>query len=658
VDSGIHAHHSSDKLSRATRQSPAREAIICAQINYLTVHRFNLQVDRFSSIAEAFFSFATAHPDSEAYSQASEQKDQPGISATYGEVSARISSAALALGKLGVKRGSAVAILSGTRPEWMEADLSILACGGITACIYQSLPASDVGYILFDSKARIVFAENQEQVDKLLALHKKKLEVPATEDRPGQSIEIDLQQIIAFEAVRPHELVRSWSEFTSSRSKTPSLPSLTQDDVAALVYTSGTTGPPKGVIQTHGNHLANVRQSFQCGMVDEQSSLTLFLPLAHSFARLMAYIGFLSSVRLAFPAVYEHRSSKVDPTRMLTDIRKLNSQIVPVVPRFLEKMKEGIEAKCRERNARGALLRICLKAAKAKFLATKAGRAPTLSTMLAFKGTAGLRKKISIALFGDRFRFAVSGGAKLPLDVAEYFAALGIVVLEGYGLTETCVATNVNPLKKNKLGTVGPVLAPDIELRLSEEGEILFRGPNIAKGYFERPTATGIAWDQEGWFHTGDLGSLDADNYLSIVGRKKEIIVTSGGKKIAPLGIENQLSSIELVSQALLIGDERPFCVALLTLDKQAATHWLAANESSVDADQTIRNEIWSQVDRLNQTLSSFETIKNILILKDEFTVENGLLTPTFKIRRNAVVQKFAAEIERLYRETSKPSAS
>lgn len=621
-----------------------------------------MQVDRHSSLPEAFFAFASENPKLATYFQAGPPpgsgSDQQQVSSAYSDVSARISEAAAGLAELGVSPGVAVAILSATRPEWMEADLAILTCGGITASIYQSLPSHDIAYILFDSQARIVFAENQEQVDKLLSLHGKSVQIPGTEDRAEQSATIQLAKIICFEACRAHELIIPWKKFSAPRGRSFAAVKLSQEDVATFVYTSGTTGPPKGVIQTHGNHLANVRQAFQCGMVDSRSSLTLFLPLAHSFARLMAYIGFLSPVQLSFPAIVDRNSSRVDATRILNDIRTLNSQIVPVVPRFLEKMKEGIEAKCRAKGVRGKLLRLCTQSALRRFSSAKRGSAPSLAQTIAFHGTASLRKKIKLALFGDQFRFAVSGGAKLPLEVAEYFASLDIVILEGYGLTETCVATNVNPLAKNKLGTVGPVLAPDIELRLSEEGEILFRGPNIAKGYFGRPTATKAAWDEQGWFHTGDIGSLDSDNYLSITGRKKEILVTSGGKKIAPIVIENQLSSIPLVSQAVLVGDERPFCVALLTLDEKAVADWAhekgIALEKNRSQAEPLRREIWSRVEEMNRSLSSFETVKNILILDEEFTIENGLLTPTFKIKRDAVVKKFATDIDRLYRETSK----
>ena len=530
-----------------------------------------MQIDQYNSIPDVFFARVEERPEAPVYSQALRQDGGSGRNVrNYRDVAARVLRAAEYLRALGVENGTAVAILSSTRPEWMEADMAVLTCGGMTASVYQSLPSADVGYILYDSGAKIVFAENQEQVDKIIALCGTQISIAGHEDRPPCSATIDISKIISFEDSVQHPLVVHWRTIVESSQTPPPRPNvkIERGDLAALVYTSGTTGPPKGVMQTHANHLANVRQTFECGLVSTESTITLFLPLAHSFAKLMGYIGMLTQAEIAFPAIADTRTSKVDPKDILRDISALSSTIVPVVPRFLEKMKEGIEAQARKPGVKGVLLSAALKAAQQHFADWSVRRKSSLWTQLMYAGTAALRRKIRLKLFGPDFRFCVSGGAKLPLHVAEFFASLDVTILEGYGLTETCVATNVNRITRNKLGTVGPVLSPDIEMKIAEDGEIMFRGPNITSGYYRRPTATAAAWDRDGLFHTGDLGAVDDEGYLSIIGRKKELIVTSGGKKIPPQAIEDQLKTVPFVSQAVLLGDGKPFCVALLIVDQ------------------------------------------------------------------------------------------
>lgn len=605
-------------------------------------------VDSFSSIQEAFFAATDAMPEHLVYTQVGVSSATGGPrSATYREVASRVVAAAHYLQRLGAVTGDRIAILSSTRPEWMEADLAILSAGAVSVSVYQSLPSNDVAYILFDSGAQIVFAENQEQVQKLLSAAGADLQMARTEDREAQVVRIGIKKIISFEPCDPHPLVEQWSAIVEKAPQSFSAAAGSPDALAALVYTSGTTGPPKGVMQSHRNHLSNVRQAFDCGMVVESSTIMLFLPLAHSFAKLMGYIGFLSPVSLLFPSISDHRSSRADAQTILRDIQGAGAKIVPVVPRFLEKMKEGLEAAARRKDVRGRLLSLTLRSA-----ARQARGERGVLQLIAFEGTSGLRRKIRARLFGPHFEFAVSGGAKLPVDVALFFDGLGIEILEGYGLTETCVATNVNPRGRKKIGTVGPVLAPDIEVRLEEDGEVSFRGPNVSLGYFQRPTATRASWSSDGWFRTGDLGSIDADGYLSIVGRKKEIIVTSGGKKISPQAIEERLCAIPLVSQAVLIGDGRPFCIALLTLDKQAVTDWETANPSK--SREQLADNIRDAIDRVNADLSSFETVKNFIVLEEELSVDNGLLTPTFKAKRKTIEERYRERIEETYRQTKK----
>ncbi|MCB0310092.1 MAG: AMP-binding protein, partial [Bdellovibrionales bacterium] len=276
-----------------------------------------------------------------------------------------------------------------------------------------------------------------------------------------------------------------------------------------------------------------------------------------------------------------------------------------------------------------------------------------ITAQIVYKLCAGLRVKIRKTLFGSEFKYAVSGGAKLNSDVARFLDMFDIQVLEGYGLTETCVATNANRPGKNKIGTVGPVLSSDIEIKLGADQEILFKGPNIAKGYYNRPSATKHAWSEDGWFSSGDLGSLDSDGYLKIEGRKKEIIVTSYGKNIAPESVEQELKTSKYISQAVLVGDGRPYCVALITLNLSAVQKWAQTNGHQIGeeiADNSeVRRLIHSEIERINGSLANFESVKKFFLVSDEFTIDNGLLTPTFKVKRKAVQERFQQQIDRLY---------
>lgn len=617
------------------------------------------------SIPAAFFQIAAEHPDREVWNQSivhedeSENEPRPRRSSTYSEVATRVTKLAHFLKATGLSPEDTAAIFSSSRPEWMEADLAILAAGGITASIYQSLPADDAGYILFDSGAEYIFAENQEQVDKLLELLKEPIAIPGTEEREAMSVQIGIKKIIAFDPVAAHPLVSQFDEIVSGGPGSTELEAykmLGRDDLATLVYTSGTTGPPKGVMQSHGNHLSNCRQAWECGLIDSDSSIMLFLPLAHSFARLMGYLGFLTPARLAFPGIADKKTSKMNPASVTRDIAEAGATIVPLVPRLLEKMQAGIKQKSLAPGLGGKILTAILWSAAEVYNPDGKGKAPSVLAQLVFKGTAGIRAKIKAKLFGQEILYCISGGAKLNPTVARFFDMLEIEILEGYGLTETCVATNINRLGAKKIGSVGPVLAQDIELRLSEDGEILFRGPNIALGYYNREIATAEAWDREGWFHTGDLGAVDDDGFLSIVGRKKEILVTSYGKNIAPEGIEGQLKTSVYVSQALLVGDGRPYCTALVTVDLETVRGWakklgISCSDSELLADERLQSLIWKETEKVNSELASYESVKKIAIIPEEFTVDNGLLTPTFKVKRNLVLEKYDHLVENLYAE-------
>lgn len=607
-------------------------------------------INRYRSIPEAFFSLAAAEPERIVYEQAlitqseSLSSPRPRISRTYAEVSKRVKVLSSALERMGIGHGDRVAILSGTRPEWLEADLAILARGAVPVSIYQSLPCEAVAYILFDSGSQVVFAENQEQVDKLLEISSREIELPGHEDREPSLRQLHIEHIISLESSSKHPLVSDYSSLLevglleASHNHIEAAPSfISGSDVAAIVYTSGTTGPPKGVLQTHSNHLTNVRQALDSGLVDEDSRLFMLLPLAHSFAKLVAYVGFLSPAVACFPAVCSKSTSRIDSASLSRDMAEANCSVFAVVPRLLEKIREGIVSASLKNTPSGLLLRVVVKQAERHFAEKSSDRVSWIDTLL-YSVFRPLRQLLCHKVFGPGFRLAISGGAKLSLDVARFFEALEIEVLEGYGLTETCVATNVNLPGRKKIGSVGPVLAADIEIKVLKDGEVCFRGPNVAIGYYQRPSATAACWEENGWFHTGDFGSLDDDGFLFIRGRKKEIIVTSGGKNIAPQEIEQRIEECSVVGHALMVGDAKKFCVAVISV------------HSSCDKDKA-----WKIIDqhikeKVNPKLASFEQIKGFIIAPHEFAIESGELTPTLKVKRSNVEEKYREQIAELYR--------
>ncbi|MCB9029984.1 MAG: long-chain fatty acid--CoA ligase [Deltaproteobacteria bacterium] len=621
----------------------------------------NNPLDSIRNLAEAFHNIASECPKTPLYSQAvydgksESETPRTWVTTDYKTAQQRINKIAHYLKSVGTVKGTKIAILSASRPEWMEADIAILSCGGVAVSVYQTLPEDDVAYILYDSGAQIVFAENQQQVDKVISVSTCEWDIPATEERPAQKVSIPIQRIISIEHSDTHPLVTQLEEILMGpEQETPhDVYQIQRIDIASFVYTSGTTGPPKGVIQSHGNHLSNVRQSCDTEQFGDGSDFMLFLPLAHSFAKLVGYLGFLTPALIKFPAVVDKKTSALDPGSVTRDIREGSATIVPVVPRLLEKMKAGVQAKASGSGLAAKLLAATISSALAVRKADRDGANASFGDKLVYKLTAGLRKKVKEKLFGPRHVFCISGGAKLPTNVGYFFDALGINILEGYGLTETCVATNMNRLQKNKIGTVGPVLTEDIELQIAEDGEILFRGPNVALGYHNRVEATRKQWDSKGWFHTGDLGSLDDDGYLTITGRKKEIIVTSNGKNIAPHDIEDAIKASPYVSQVVMIGDGRSYCTALITLEMEQVEIWARANSHTLakpySANSSLQSLISKEVDKVNEDLARHEQIKKFTILDEDFTIDNGLLTPTFKVKKGLVEKQYQQQIEDMY---------
>lgn len=561
---------------------------------------------------------------------------------TYVESAKRIAAISQFLKNIGVSKGDHVAIVSGTRPEWVEIDLAILSLGAVTVSVYPSLTAPEAGFVLFDADISIIFIENQEQLDKIQWLLDHEIDIPARDDTPETKTKLQLKKLISIEVTSSHPLLRSLSSILSEfeDAPLPQIPSeINHNSLASIVYTSGTTGAPKGVLQTHGNHLANVEQASVSGIFGADSSLFLFLPLAHSFAKLIAYIGFLTPALIKFSGVADKKSSKVDLARVAGEMKESDAEVIPSVPRVFEKIRDTLEARAQMRSLQGKILHAAISNARGCFQKSKDKKPISLWEQILHAALTPIRNKVKRSLFGPHFSHAISGGAKLPLEVTEFFWSLGIEIYEGYGLTETCVATNVNLKNKRKLGSVGPAFIK-VETKIAEDGEILFRGPNITKGYLNRPKATAESWDAEGWFHTGDVGHIDDEGFLFITDRKKELIITAGGKKVPPQKIENLLTRYSLINQALYCGDGKPYCVALVTLNHAMTKHM------KEDEVQTRLNEI---KDSINKELASYEAIKKIKALPGEFTIDNGLLTPTLKMKRKVILNEFQKEYESLY---------
>lgn len=612
------------------------------------------------SLGDAFWARAQAFPDESLFRSAVSSSPVSGrewSEESYASAMPKVARLSHFLKSLGVGPGTPVAILSQTRHEWILADLAIQTLGGITVSIYQSQQAADAGFVLYDSGARIVFAENEEQMAKLGWLRSSSCPIPARESMPETSVQVPIDTVISFESVASAPGVRSLAEICEDANlptEPPPVPSaIGRESVASYVYTSGTTGPPKGVIQTHGNHLSNVEQASKSGVFLASGPLFLYLPLAHSFARLVHYIGCLTSAHLVLPAVADPRSSRIDLASVARDLRESGAAVVPSVPRLFEKMAAALRARSEGRKLQQCILRFCISNAESTYERRLQGKALGILEKIAFDGLQPIRAKIKRELFGASFSHAISGGAKLDPGVNRFFDALGITICEGYGLTETCVATHVNRPDRRKIGSVGPAFE-GVETKLSpEDGEILLRGPNVTRGYLNRPEATHASWDDEGWFHTGDVGSVDADGFLYITDRKKELVITAGGKKIPPTAIEGQFKRFSFISHAFLYGEGRPYCVMLFTLNEPELRTLLTSSGIPLDHElsemSAVRGLIQDAVNKVNEGLATYESIKAFKILNEDFSIENGLLTPTLKMRRKQITLRHLPLLSSLY---------
>ena len=563
---------------------------------------------------------------------------------TWRETGDAVRELALGLIALGRQQGEAVALLSGSRAEWVQADFAIFSAGCITVPIYPTYPPDLVAYVVNDSGARTIIVEDPAQLAKVL------------EAREKMSALQHIIVVSGYEATQPPKMVHTWqmlrrlgreASATHAETLAQRIAAVKADDLASIVYTSGTTGPPKGVMQTHGNHLAAQRNSESAAAVEEGWVHLLFLPLAHSFARLESFLGVYRGLCTAFAENLE---------KVGDNLKEVRPHFICSVPRVFEKVYAkilaGVEAgpptkkkifnwaigvgrEVSRHQQRGQPLPPVLKVKRA------------LAHKLVFS-------KLHAAL-GGRLQWAISGGAPLSRDIAEFFHAAGILILEGYGLTETCPAATFNRPTRFKFGSVGQAL-DNVEVKIAADGEILIRGANIAKGYLKQPEATAEVFEPSGWFHSGDIGRLDADGFLFITDRKKDLIVTAGGMNIAPQNVENLLKADPFISQAMVYGDRKPYPVALITLNaeelvKFARGHGILADDPAVIVKHPkVVERVGRTVEEKNSQLQSYARIKKFAILPGDFTQEGGELTPTLKVKRKVVSNKYMTAIEELYR--------
>jgi long-chain acyl-CoA synthetase len=522
--------------------------------------------------------------------------------------------AALANGflSLGVAKGDRVAILCRTRLEWTLTDYALATIGAVVVPVYPTSSAPEVAFVLADSATKVLVAENTEQLAKLDGHEVPSLERSFGIDDAGPDGTLADIESAGWEYAREHgeALARAASD-------------VGPDDVLTFLYTSGTTGNPKGCVLSQRNYVSMTESVVAVDdLFREGEKALLFLPLAHNFARLVQFAG--TSVGLTIALCPDVR----DVQGALATIRP---ELFPSVPRVYEKVYTAVKGQIAESSP--------IKRRLGEWaLRSGARHRSGPRRWLADKLVLGKVR----ARMGGRMRLANSGGAPLAREIAEFFEACGVVILEGYGMTECTTAATINRPGMHRFGTVGQAL-PGIEIKLDEDGEVLIKGPTVFGGYYGNPQATAEVLTEDGWLRSGDIGTIDADGYLTITDRKKDIIVTSGGKNIPPQVIENALKGSPYVSQALVVGDNRPYIVALITLDEDA-TGSLGAPDSP-----EVRAVLERAIAEVNEELGRVEQVKKFAILPREFSIEDGEMTPTLKLKRRVCLEHFAGEVEKLY---------
>jgi long-chain acyl-CoA synthetase len=583
-----------------------------------------------ASLADVIFSRAAADPGQVMLRRRSGEGRWTDVTAA--EFRDQVTALARGLIAAGIQPGDRVGLLSRTRYEWTLADYAIWTAGAVTVPVYETSSAEQIEWILGDSGARAVIAETDGH-EQLVAGVRDKLpelahlwRIDALEDLAGTGAAVPADQVKSARTARR------------------------AGDLATIIYTSGTTGRPKGCELTHRNLLAAVRNAIE-GSLEELfqetgGSTLLFMPLAHVFARIIE-VGCLES-----GAVLGHWP---DSSTVASGLPEFRPTFLLAVPRVFEKVFNSAQQRASASPAKARIFAAATDTAIAVSQAQSAGR----------PAGPGLRAKHAIfdhlvygklrAAVGGKVTYAVSGGAPLGERLGHFFRGAGITVLEGYGMTETSAAATVNKPSRNKIGTVGQPM-PGVSAKIADDGEILLKGGIIFGGYWNNPAASKETLDADGWLLTGDLGSLDDEGFLRVTGRKKELIVTAGGKNVAPAVLEDRLRAHPLISQCMVVGDGKPFIACLITLDPETLEHWKkqhgkpdSATAADLAEDPDLVAELQAAVDDANKAVSRAESIRKFLVLPVDFTIDNDYLTPSLKVKRAVVAKDFAAEIEGLY---------
>jgi long-chain acyl-CoA synthetase len=557
------------------------------------------------------------------------------VTQSFNEVSVIVCRLALGLVDIGVGKGDKVSILGNTRPEWTYFDFAALSIGATVVPIYQTNSPEECQYVLENSDAKVVVVEDDEQLEKIRAIRDQLPLLEHVVRMTGASEDaISLEELAAFHGGR-HKAAE-WIEHWSA---------VTPEDISTFIYTSGTTGPPKGCVISHGNYRAMLDMVNETSVIEGEDVTYLYLPLAHSFALLIQ----LGSFDLGATIAYWER----DPLKIMPNLAELKPTYFPSVPRIFEKIYTlATSSMEKEGGLKKAVFDWAIRVGEKMRDTERAGRKPSFL----------LRKQYEFAdkkvlskirgLFGGKLRLAVSGAAPISPDILRFFDAAGVLVLEGWGMTETSTAATISSPDDFKIGTIGKPF-PGCEVRIAEDGEILVKGPNVFQGYYKNDEATRETI-VDGWLHTGDLGSIDADGFITITGRKKDIIITAGGKNITPANLEGEIKQHPLVSQCVVVGDRRPYLVALVTLDPEEAVayakeHGMPEDPAQLAANGDVREAIEAHLAKVNEKFARVEQVKKIAILPQDLSQESGELTPTLKVKRAVVADKHQDEIEQLY---------
>jgi long-chain acyl-CoA synthetase len=589
------------------------------------------------SIYHLFRDICQKNPDKAAFRYKKNGEWIPVTWKQHEEMSKSISKSLMALG---IKKDDKVNVLGQTRLEWVQCDLGTVSIGAVTVGIYPSNLADDCAYIINHSDAVIIFVENQDQLNKILSVRKQLSK---------------LKHIVMYDgAPSGSSEVMTWQEFLAKGKSISDGAFLKRtedvrpDDVASIVYTSGTTGVPKGAMLTHGNLLFTSWSSSQSLYLLPHFETLLFLPLAHVFARLVVYFCMRTAITIAFAESIE---------KVADNLKEIRPHFFASVPRIFEKVYDKINSGAQD--AGGLKEKIFRWAVGVGYQVSKLQQAKkSIPGGLAVKHKLANKLVLSKiqAAMGSRLMFAVSGSAPLNKAIAEFFHACGVLLLEGIGMTENTSFTNVNRYDNNKFGTVGPA-GPMIEQRVAADGEVIYRGKNVMLGYYKNPEATKETIDKDGWLKTGDIGEIDEDGFLRITDRKKELIITAGGKNIAPQRIERILRTSRYISQVAAVGDKRKYISALITLDQPQVEAWATSQGIAYNswpelvAHPKVKELIDREVAQKNKELASFESVKKVALIPSDFSIAAGELTPTLKIKRKVVTDRYKEQIEGMYQE-------